>query len=126
MFPKLSAFQEIDGRLLRGVRHIEDQGNLARVVLDFGAVVLIVDAVAHDDSIDFKSEKVTDPGATSTNITTQSDFWQEFIDQSFGWGWVTINQQGYCDGLLLSFGGIDAQVLMNVIASSIKLRRIST
>jgi Family of unknown function (DUF6334) len=36
------------------------------------------------------------------------------------WGWITINQQDALDGILISFGGISPQVMLNVIASSIK------
>jgi len=50
--------------------------------------------------------------------------WREFIGRSFGWGWLIMNQQGYIDGLLIGFDGIEPAVLLNVLASSIKISRI--
>jgi hypothetical protein len=43
----------------------------------------------------------------------------------FGWGYAVVNQQAYCDGLLLSFGDIRPKVLLQVIASSIDVKAIS-
>jgi hypothetical protein len=44
----------------------------------------------------------------------------------FGWGWITMNQQGYCDGLLLSFGKvIFPQLVLNVMASAIEVGKIA-
>lgn len=123
LYAKLSAFQETNGSLLREVRQAWAHGNLERVVLDFGAGVLIVDAEAHDDSINFRCEEAN--CSTDAQLGTSGGFWQDFIGRTFGWGWITVNQQGYCDGLLLSFDGIEPQVSMSVVASSIKLRRIT-
>ena len=53
-----------------------------------------------------------------------SESWRDLIGAEFWWGWIAVNQQGYSDGVLLSFNGIDPQVLLNVIASSIVVRRI--
>jgi hypothetical protein len=47
-------------------------------------------------------------------------FWDRFIGKAFGWGWVTVNQQGYCDGALLGFDGISPNISIEVMASSIK------
>ena len=48
--------------------------------------------------------------------------WVNFIGKVFGWGWITLNQQGYCDGVLLSFEQVVfPEVALNVIASSIKV-----
>jgi hypothetical protein len=62
---------------------------------------------------------------TSENLTSSS-FWREFVGQPFGWGWAVMNQQGYSDGVLLSFGGVTPQVLLEVIASSLKTHRIGS
>jgi Family of unknown function (DUF6334) len=40
-------------------------------------------------------------------------------------GYAVVNQQGYCDGLLLSFGDIRPKVLLQVMASSIEVKAIS-
>ncbi len=38
---------------------------------------------------------------------------------------LIMNQQGYIDGLLIGFDGIEPQVLLNVVASSIKVSQIT-
>jgi hypothetical protein len=47
--------------------------------------------------------------------------WKELLGKECGWTWVAINQQGYCDGVMLSFDGIVPTVLLHVIASSIEV-----
>jgi hypothetical protein len=50
--------------------------------------------------------------------------WSALIGAAFGWGWITINQQGYCDGVLLSFNGHLPTLLLSVVGSSITIRRL--
>jgi hypothetical protein len=126
LFPKLSAFHEIGHKPLRGVWHVTELACLDRVILNFGLVSLIVAAAANDDSIDFVISKTADLTAMPRQDVSESVFWKESVGQPFGWGWVTVNQQGYCDGLLISFGGMEPQIIANVIASSIRLRRVGS
>jgi len=35
---------------------------------------------------------------------SSSEPWHGLIGETFGWGWITINQQDALDGILLSFG----------------------
>ncbi|MGB9468286.1 MAG: DUF6334 family protein, partial [Candidatus Acidiferrum sp.] len=50
---------------------------------------------------------------------SESEPWGSFIGKPFGWGWIIINQQGYCDGILLRVSGITQVMFLNVVASSI-------
>jgi hypothetical protein len=124
LFTHFSALQELIGEPLRAVWHIASQGCLDQVILDLGPIALVVSADP-DDSIDFRCMKTSDPVRTDSVDASHHQCWQSSIGVPFGWAWVTVNQQGYCDGLLLSFGDIVPQVVMNVIASEIRLRRIS-
>ena len=119
LFPMLSEFHSISDRELQAVWQVYTEGSVDHIVLNFGSIALAVTADEDDDSIDFR---VADP----TDFRNPDDFdvshlepWKRFIGKSFGWGWVTVNQQGYCDGLLLSFEGVTPQVVLNVMASSI-------
>ena len=56
---------------------------------------------------------------TLINISN-SQRWQRFIGRSFGWGWITINQQAYINDILISFGDLTPTLCFNVVASSIK------
>lgn len=51
--------------------------------------------------------------------------WKKFLGKELGWTWVAINQQGYCDSIMVSFSGIVPTVLLHVIASSIEVFSIS-
>jgi hypothetical protein len=120
LFPMLSKLQEVGQLPLRAVRQIETEGYLERIILDFDSLFLIVSVDPDSDSVDFEIVYSTETNKTSGIDVSGRDPWSNFIDEPFGWGWVTVNQQGYCDGLLLSFKGIFPQVLLNVAASSIK------
>jgi hypothetical protein len=45
--------------------------------------------------------------------------WKRFVGKECGWTWLAWNQQGYLDSVLLSFDGIEPNVLLQTIASSI-------
>jgi hypothetical protein len=51
--------------------------------------------------------------------------WKKLLGKEIGWTWVAINQQGYCDSIMLSFDGIIPTVLLHVIASSIEVFSIA-
>lgn len=123
----ISTFQSISDHALalQGVSQVYTEGCLDRLALDFGRLSLIVAADESNDSID-----VTVAGTSGRRYPGGMDGshlepWNQFIGKRFGWGWVTVNQQGYCDGVLLSFGGIVPQVVLNVMASSIRVSVIT-
>src|SRR5258708_8030949 len=122
--PILSSFHSIGRQSLKAVWQRYTDGSMDKLVLDFGVVSLIVVANPNDDSVDIMSTDATDLRNTGVDAS-HLEPWESFIGKPFGWGWITINQQGYCDGLLLSFGGIVPQVILNVISSSIKVSAIT-
>ena len=123
--PMLAAFHSITDRSLQAVWQVYAESSLEKLILDFGQKSLVVVADENDDSIDISVEDTT--GLRSGGIVNGShrEPWTNLLGKRFGWGWMTVNQQGYCDGLLLSFDGIVPQVLLNVIASSIKVGAIT-
>jgi Family of unknown function (DUF6334) len=123
LYPFLSAFHAVSDRTLRAVRHVVRDGSLERVILDCGSVCLVFFADENDDTISIAVEdtRACERGSDQIDVG-ESPVWRDFVGKSFGWGWLIVNQQGYCDGALLSFGGIVPQLLLNVIASSIKVR----
>jgi len=58
-------------------------------------------------------------------IALASAPWKKFLGKELGWTWVAVNQQGYCDSVMLSFDGIVPTILLNVVASSIKVCTIA-
>lgn len=121
LYPTLSVFHSVSGHPLKGVWQIRAQGSVEKLVLGFGAQVLVVTADANDDSLDVDVAASADfQDADRVDVSDVAP-WDAYAGKSFGWGWIAINQQGYCDGMLLSFEGIIPQLILNVVASSIKV-----
>jgi hypothetical protein len=118
--PLLLRFHEISGESLRSVWRVYSENNLDKIVLGFDQNTLIVEADAYDDTIVFCIVRNRDLNTEGWVDTTHSEPWSRFIGEVFGWGWITINQQDALDGILLSFDGITPQVMLSVMASSIK------
>lgn len=51
--------------------------------------------------------------------------WKKYVGKECGWTWFAWNQQGYLDSVLLSFDGIEPNVLLQTIASSIDVFVVS-
>jgi hypothetical protein len=51
--------------------------------------------------------------------------WKKYVGKECGWTWLAWNQQGYLDSVLISFEGIEPNVLLNTIGSSIEIFAIS-
>jgi hypothetical protein len=116
----LSSYSAIDGSQLLRVWQFEAEGSVDRLVLDFPSTSLLITADEDDDSITCSIAKGTTVDQGCAIDVSGREPWESFIGRAFGWGWVTVNQQGYCDGLLLSFDGIVPELVLNVMASSIK------
>lgn len=125
LFPMLSNFHSVGEGSLKAVWELFTQGCLERLILDFGSISLVAVADKDDDSIDLELTSAGDFHNAERVDASQTEPWKSFIGKPFGWGWITVNQQGYCDGLLLSFEGIVPQLVLNVVASSIKVARIT-
>jgi hypothetical protein len=110
---------------LRAVWYIHAEGCLERVVFTFGTIFLSVAANDDDDTVKVWTSGRADFDTAQASDVTQSRPWSSFVGKSLGWGWVTVNQQGYCDGMMLSFAGIQPQVCLNVVASSVKVSEIN-
>lgn len=123
--PLLLRFHGINGERLRSVWRVYHEGNLDKIVLGFDQDSLVVEADAEDDTIAFHVIRNSDRDTAGWVDTSRSEPWNRFIGEMFGWGWITINQQDALDGILLSFDGITPQVMLNVMASSIKESLIS-
>lgn len=121
LYPLLSHFHKIENQALKAVWKFVDAGLIERIVLDFGKVSLLVDADSEYDTINFVVKDCARVRRTGYINATRLDPWKSFIGKPFVWGWVIINQQGYCDGLLLSFDSIAPNLILNVIGSEIKV-----
>jgi hypothetical protein len=123
--PILSVFQAIGSTTLRAAHHVYTDGSRDGIILDFGAVSLRVTANEDNDSISIDAKDTIESSGVGCIDVSATDPWKSFIGKPFGWGWLAVNQQGYCDGLLLGFGGLIPQIMINVIASSLKMAKLS-
>jgi hypothetical protein len=117
--PVLEAFHAIDGQPLTSVSEVYEDGCLTAIVFTFERNTLTVAANAEDDSVELSVTNSS--GGPPAHDVTEREPWVTFIREPFGWGWLTLNQQGYCDGVLLSFRGIIPQLVLTVEASSLSV-----
>jgi Family of unknown function (DUF6334) len=120
----LDAFQELsqkDGQKLEGVFQRVEDGCLDLIALRFPAGMLAIAADADTDTVEVRyHEAETFDKAGLVRVSAHPP-WSSLIGQCFGWGWSTINQQGYQDGVLLSFDGLVPSVMLLVAASSFRV-----
>jgi hypothetical protein len=120
--PVLEAFHAVDGQPLTSVSDVYEDGCLTAIVFTFERNTLTVAAKAEDDSVELSVTNSS--GRPPAHDVSEREPWVTFIREPFGWGWLTLNQQGYCDGVLLSFRGIIPQLVLIVEASSLSVGTI--
>jgi len=116
----LSEFHRINGHPLRAVWRVYMEQCIDKIILEFDLHSLVVEAEPYDDTIVFHVIGNKDLKTNTWMDASHSEPWSGLIGEPFGWGWITINQQDALDGILLSFGGITPQLMLNVMASSIQ------
>lgn len=120
----LDEFFLLDGQTLESVWQQYEDNCLDLLVLDFGVRSLVIAANAEDDTITFRTSNSENIDRKRCTDISQIDPWVGLIGKEFGWGWININQQENCDGVLLGFDGIYPQVSLNVVASSILVAKV--
>jgi hypothetical protein len=85
------------------VRYVYSEKPLDRVVLIFDRESLAVEGNSDDDSVAFIVAANSETASEGSVDASHLDHWESYLGKAFGWGWLTTNQQGYCDGLLVSF-----------------------
>lgn len=120
LFPLLSVFHEVDGAFLEGVTQVVADGSTVEIILQLGSKLLVITAVEEDDTVDLSIADGVSRGETVSHLQP----WSQLIGKQIGWGWVTVNQQGYLDGVLLSFGGVVPELSITVVASALQVRAV--
>jgi hypothetical protein len=117
--PLLKLFCEIDGALLREVRQTVENEMVIAVTLQFDSIFLSIRAVEDDDTVDISLMK----GHVQGDLLNDQQPWADKIGKPMGWNWVMVNQQGYLDGVLLSFGGVSPEIVITAVGSELKVRK---
>ncbi len=124
----LDAFQELtlkEEQRLEEVWQRVEEGCRELVALKFSAGVLTFEVDADTDTVEarFQETEAFNPaGLTRADADAP---WLSLMRRSFGWGWVAINQQGYHDGVLLSFDGLEPSVLLVAAASALRIYTVN-
>lgn len=120
----LDAFEELTRR---GTQRLEEvwqrveDGCRERIALKFTTGVLTFAADADDDTAEAACQDVETFDPAGMDRADGLAPWASLIGRLFGWGWAAINQQGYPDGVLLSFDGLQPWVLLVAAASSLRV-----
>jgi hypothetical protein len=123
----LDAFDSLssaEAEVLREVYEREENKCRDELVLVFTRKILVIQANAEDDTISVRAKSIATFKRDDSLRKSASGIWQPLIGRAFGWGWITVNQQGYCDGALLGFDGISPSISLEVVASSIEINGI--
>jgi hypothetical protein len=124
----LDAFLELTSKeeqKLQGVFERIEDGCRTLIVLRFAAAALVFLADADNDTIEVRCQEADALDHTGQHCVSTVSPWVSVVGRPFGCGWVTINQQGYQDGVLLSFGGLAPSVLLTVVATNLRVYGIS-
>jgi hypothetical protein len=121
--PLLSSFRALDDHVLKAVLYEQECDILDSIILQFDELSLSITADG-DDEIAFEIARSSDINNSKYQDVSARDPWNRFLGKRFGWGWITINQQGYSDGLLLAFDSIIPSLVLNVAASEIMIGKI--
>lgn len=124
----LDAFQELaqkDDQKLEEVWQRVEDGCRELIALKFSEGVLTFTVDPDTDTVEVRrlDAEAFDPSGLVLAPATAP--WTGLLGRPFGWGWAAVNQQGYQDGVLLSFGGLEPSVLLVVAASSLRVYAVN-
>lgn len=121
MSENLQPFLQAQGRQLTAVLS-NDTGEGEEILLAFGADALIFRCNEDSDAIAVSFEPIPDL-EDADDLTTELA-WSRFIGKELSTGWLTLNQQGYTDGALLSFDGVVPEIGLNVVAAAFEVLEV--
>lgn len=97
------------------------EGCRGELVLQWDSGYLLFHAESDTDSLETDHHEGVFASADEYRSLRSRAPWREHIGKCCGWTWLAVDQEGYWDGALLSFDGINPCVLLNVTASSINV-----
>jgi len=87
---------------------------------------MLVMANSDDDTIAVYCRLTSELGTEGLQCVSSTSPWAELLGRELDCGWVSTNQQGYCDGVVLSFGSLTPTLMLYVIGSTIRLMRVTS
>jgi hypothetical protein len=89
------------------------------IVLDFGDCFLRFSVDADTDSIASRFHEGTYAAKRGYQSIGSAPPWRQYLNETCGWTWLAINQQGYWVTILISFKSIVPNIMLNAMASSL-------
>jgi hypothetical protein len=118
--PLLSIFETIDGLTLRGVKQRTTNDIVDTILFQLEESFLTIKAMS-DDTVTIFLESGYGHGTAINDVQP----WATNIGKSIGWNWVAVNQQGYMDSVLISFGCVVPEIAIFAVASGLQVHSIS-
>ena len=95
------------------------------IVLDFGDCCLRIGVDIDTDTLVIRFRSMPFRSTKRWVSLRTSEPWKKCAGKECGWTWLAVNQQGYLDTVLISFDGIEPNILLQAIASSIEVFTIT-
>jgi hypothetical protein len=111
--------------ILRDVLQKVVHGCRDQLVLDLGECCLRFGVDVDTDTITGEFQSTPFRARKGFASVRADAAWKEHVGKECGWTWFGWNQQGYRDSVLISFNGIEPNVLLQTMASSIEIYVIS-
>src|SRR5438477_228958 len=108
-FPELEAFLALDEgspQILQAVLQRVTDGCRDLLLFRCSGGTLRITANSEDDTVSVRLQDPQEPEPERLEDVSANAPWASWIGQPLEWGWLTINQQGYADGVLLAFDGL--------------------
>jgi hypothetical protein len=118
--PSLSCFRKVHGCLLKAVWEATSYDEVDSIQLDFDFCVLGLTVDPDNDTIQLA---VTAARVKPCRDASRLLPWSQQIGKPFGWGWVSINQQGYLDSVSLGFDSVTPQLTVTAIGSALRITK---
>jgi hypothetical protein len=111
--------------ILKEVFEKLDCGCRDQIILDLGDCFLQFRVDANTDTLSAEFHATRFRVAKGFASVGEADPWNNYIGKECGWTWLAQNQQGYLDTMLIGFDGIEPNVLLQAIASSVEAFTVS-
>lgn len=122
-------YEQLDGQRVasimgRGIKNAEDGLNVDEVAIGLERMTLLITVNLDTDEIILKA------GEDKKALLGSSRRWKslaplsKYVGKELGWSWAVRNYRGYSDLFVLSFHGIEPQIVFCGIASSLWIYRM--
>jgi hypothetical protein len=107
--------------VLKDVLEKVEFGCRDELILDWGDCVLRFHVNSVTDTVISQFDSSPLPSRKEYRSIRSAKPWKGFVGKWCGGTWLTVDQEGYWDGAMIGFDGIEPNILLQTIASSLKV-----